>query len=65
MAAGVFQGMPVGGSLSATALSKQAGARSRQALVIAGLLMLIGYRTISPRICNRSGGPGRCRGSCS
>jgi SulP family sulfate permease len=72
VAAGVFQGMPVGGSLSATALSKQAGARSRQALVIAGLvmavvivafaglvgklampslaglLMLIGYRTIRP-----------------
>lgn len=72
LAAGVFQGMPVGGSLSATALNKQAGARSRQALVIAGvvmavvivafaglvgklampslagLLMLIGYRTIKP-----------------
>ena len=72
VAAGVFQGMPVGGSLSATALNKQAGARSRQALVIAGLvmavvivafaglvgklampslaglLMLIGYRTIKP-----------------
>lgn len=39
VAAGVFQGMPVGGSLSATALSKQAGARSRQAFVIAGLVM--------------------------
>jgi sulfate permease, SulP family len=72
VAAGVFQGMPVGGSLSATALNKQAGARSRQALVIAGvvmavvivafaglvgklampslagLLMLVGYRTIKP-----------------
>jgi sulfate permease, SulP family len=72
VAAGVFQGMPVGGSLSATALIKQAGARSRQALVIAGvvmaavilafadvvgqvampalagLLILIGYRTINP-----------------
>ena len=72
VAAGVFQGIPVGGSLSATALNKQAGARSRQALVIAGLvmavvivafaglvgklampslaglLMLIGYRTIRP-----------------
>ena len=72
VAAGLFQGIPVGGSLSATALSKQAGARSRQALVIAGLvmavvivvfaglvgklampslaglLMLIGYRTIRP-----------------
>jgi SulP family sulfate permease len=64
--------MPVGGSMSASALNKTAGARSRQALVIAGvvmaiaivflgqiissiampalagLLMLIGYRTIKP-----------------
>jgi sulfate permease, SulP family len=30
VAAGVFQGMPVGGTLSATALNKQAGARSRR-----------------------------------
>ncbi len=36
VAAGVFQGMPVGGSISASALNKAAGARSRQALVIAG-----------------------------
>ena len=72
VAAGVFQGMPVGGSVSASALNKAAGARSRQALVIAGLvmavvmvafgelvghvampalaglLMLIGFRTIKP-----------------
>ncbi len=72
VAAGVFQGMPVGGSISASALNKAAGARSRQALVIAGvvmavvivafgelianiampalagLLILIGYRTIKP-----------------
>ena len=64
--------MPVGGSVSASALNKAAGARSRQALVIAsvvmavvivafaglvghvampalaGLLMLIGFRTIKP-----------------
>jgi len=70
--AGVFQGMPVGGSMSASSLNKAAGARSRMALVIAsgvmavvilafaglvgyvampalaGLLMLIGYRTIKP-----------------
>jgi len=70
--AGVFRGMPVGGSMSATALNKAAGARSRQALVIAGavmavvivafaglvghvampalagLLILIGFRTIKP-----------------
>ena len=70
--AGVFQGMPVGGSLSASSLNKTAGARSRVALVsssvvmaivivafggivghiamsaLAGLLMLIGFRTIKP-----------------
>ena len=69
---GVFQGMPVGGSMSATSLNQAAGARSRQALLfaglvmavvivvlggvvghvampaLAGLLMLIGYRTIKP-----------------
>lgn len=72
LAAGVFQGMPVGGSMSATALNKQAGARSRQSLVIAavvmaatlllaaelvehvampalaGLLMVVGVRTVKP-----------------
>ena len=72
VAAGVFQGMPVGGSVSASSLNKTAGARSRSSLVIAsagdggrdrrlrrlvghiampalaGLLMLIGFRTIKP-----------------
>ena len=72
VAAGVFRGMPVGGSLSASSLNKNAGARSRLALVfasvvmavvilafsglvghiampaLAGLLMLIGFRTIKP-----------------
>jgi SulP family sulfate permease len=72
VAAGVLQGMPVGGSVSASALNKAAGARSRQSLLIAGLvmaivvvvfgevvgyvampalaglLMLIGFRTIKP-----------------
>jgi sulfate permease, SulP family len=72
IACGVLQGMPVGGSLSATALGKAAGAKSRKALLIAGvvmaatillfarlvgavsmpalagLLMLVGFRTISP-----------------
>lgn len=70
--AGVFRGMPVGGSMSATALNKAAGARSRLALMIAslvmavvivafagpvghvampalaGLLILVGWRTIKP-----------------
>ncbi len=72
IASGVFQGMPVGGSVSASALNKAAGAKSRQALFVAsvvmalvillfataigyvampalaGLLMLIGFRTIKP-----------------
>ncbi len=72
VASGIFQGMPVGGSVSASALNKAAGAKSRQALFIAslvmalvillfataigyvampalaGLLMLIGFRTIKP-----------------
>jgi len=72
VASGLLQGMPVGGSVSASALNKAAGARSRQSLVIAGvvmgivmiafgglvghvampalagLLMLIGFRTIKP-----------------
>ncbi len=72
VAAGLFQGMPVGGSLSASAINKVAGARTRQSLVIAsgvmavvillfggvvgyvampalaGLLILVGYRTIKP-----------------
>ncbi len=68
--AGVFQGMPVGGSMSASSLVKNAGAKSRTALLIAGgvmavvilllggvvgyiampalagLLMIVGYRTV-------------------
>ena len=72
VASGIFQGMPVGGSVSASAINKAAGARSRQSLLIAGvvmavvivafggvvgyiampalagLLMLIGFRTVKP-----------------
>ena len=39
--AGIFQGMPVGGSMSATSLNKAAGARSRIALMIAGAVMAV------------------------
>lgn len=39
--AGVFQGMPVGGSMSATALVTGAGARSRLANLVAGVVMAI------------------------
>ena len=72
VASGLLQGMPVGGSVSASSLNKEAGGRSRQSLLfaavvmalvilvfgdavgsvampaLAGLLMLIGYRTIKP-----------------
>jgi sulfate permease, SulP family len=72
LASGLLQGMPVGGSVSATALNKEAGAQSRASLLtaalvmavvivafgdvvaniampaLAGLLMLIGIRTIKP-----------------
>jgi sulfate permease, SulP family len=72
VASGLLQGMPVGGSMSASSLNKAAGARSRASLVfaavtmavvivafgeivgyvampaLAGLLMLIGVRTVKP-----------------
>lgn len=39
--AGLFQGMPVGGSMSASALVQAGGARSRMALFIAGGVMAV------------------------
>jgi SulP family sulfate permease len=72
IASGMLQGMPVGGSVSASALNKEAGAQTRASLLtaavvmavvivafgdavgniampaLAGLLMLIGIRTIKP-----------------
>ena len=41
VASGVFQGMPVGGSVSASSLNKTAGAHSRASLVTAGVVMAI------------------------
>ena len=41
VAVGMFQGMPVGGSMSASSLVKNAGAKSRLALLIAGVVMAI------------------------
>ena len=40
--AGVFQGMPVGGSMSATAVNTSGGAKSRLAPIIAGVVMILG-----------------------
>jgi len=41
VASGIFQGMPVGGSMSASSLVKTAGAKSRLALIIASIVMAI------------------------
>lgn len=41
VASGFLRGMPVGGSLSASSLSREAGARSRLAPLIAGMVMLL------------------------
>ena len=41
LAAGLFQGMPVGGSLSATALVHSSGAKSRFANIFAGITIVI------------------------
>ena len=41
VASGLFQGMPVGGSVSASSLNKTAGAHSRASLVTAGVVMAI------------------------
>ena len=41
VAAGIFQGVPVGGSMSASSLVKTAGAKTRLALIIASIVMAI------------------------
>ena len=41
LAAGIFQGMPLGGSVASTALNVSAGARSRWANVFAGLVVVV------------------------
>ncbi len=41
VASGFFQGMPVGGSMSASSLVKAAGAKTRLALIIASVVMAI------------------------
>ncbi len=41
VASGALQGMPVGGSVSASSLNKAAGARTRVSLIVAGLVMAV------------------------
>lgn len=42
IASGLFQGMPVGGSFSATSLVVNAGAKSRTANIVAGIVIALG-----------------------
>jgi sulfate permease, SulP family len=48
MVAGIWQGMPVGGSMSATSLVREAGAKSRTANVIAGVVMALAILFLNP-----------------
>lgn len=50
LASGIFQGMPVGGSMSATALVRAAGARTALANLVAGLVMVLSILAIAPAI---------------
>ncbi len=59
VAVGVFQGMPVGGSVSASALNKEAGARSKWSLVVASLVMAIVILAFAEAVGRTS----RCRRS--
>jgi SulP family sulfate permease len=52
IASGLFQGMPVGGSFSATSLVTNAGARSRFANIFAGITMAIVILLFGPSIGN-------------
>jgi len=45
--AGLLQGMPVGGSMSATSIVTSAGARSRIALLVAGATMMVAVLLLS------------------
>ena len=52
IASGLLRGMPVGGSVSATSINVNAGARSRQSLVIAGIVMAIVIVTLGQLVSN-------------
>lgn len=47
LGAGLLQGMPVGGSMSATSIVTNAGARSRMALLVAGATMVVAVLLLS------------------
>lgn len=48
IASGIWRGMPVGGSMSASSLVKTAGAQSRMANLIAGVVMAVSILAFSP-----------------
>jgi SulP family sulfate permease len=48
--AGFFQGMPIGGSVSATALNISSGAKSRWANVFSGLVVVVAVLVFSPAV---------------
>lgn len=50
IAAGLLQGMPVGGSMSATAIATSSGARSRLANVVAGVVMALLILLVGPTL---------------
>lgn len=50
LAAGLLQGMPVGGSMSASSLVKAAGARTRVANLIAAAIMAISILLLAPLV---------------
>lgn len=50
LASGLFQGMPVGGSFSATSLVTNAGAKSRFANIFAGIIMAVVILLFGPLI---------------
>ncbi|WP_241156162.1 SulP family inorganic anion transporter [Leucobacter chromiireducens] len=50
LAAGLFHGMPVGGSMSGTAMVRAAGARSALANLVAALVMLVTIVAFAPAI---------------
>ncbi|WP_269936886.1 SulP family inorganic anion transporter [Arthrobacter sp. HY1533] len=50
LAAGLFQGMPVGGSMSATSLVRAAGAKTALANLVAGAVMAVCIFALAPAI---------------
>jgi SulP family sulfate permease len=50
LVSGLFQGMPVGGSMSATMISRSAGGRSRMAQVVAAVVMAVGILLFAPLV---------------